>query len=122
MNLSNQPIRAVPKPTYKRRKKTAKQRGAISVQADREAKERAQGRCERCGWVEGSYDPSGRRWGLERAHLERRWKLEETTGKDIAMLCGPSVNSGTCHHWVDYTSDGKAWAREYRKKLWEGVR
>lgn len=121
MNLANDPVRVVPKPSYKRMKKTAKQRGAISKKADQEARKRAQGRCERCGWVEGSYDPTGRRWRLERAHLVRRWKLKETTGKDIALLCGPSTNTGTCHWWVDHTKQGREWAEEYRRKLWGDV-
>lgn len=109
----------VPKPSYKRVKPTAKQRGAIPAKASQEAAERAQGACEWCKWVNGSYEPTGRKWGLQRAHLIRRWKLDETTGKDIAMLCGPSTNTGTCHWKVDHTREGREWANKYHKQLHE---
>lgn len=110
----------VPKPSYKRFKPTAKQRGNISPSVSQKVHERAGGRCERCGWALGTFDPTGKRMGLQRAHLVRRWKLERTTEHDIALLCGPSVNSGTCHHWIDYTAEGREWAESYRKKLMEG--
>lgn len=122
MSLANQPVRAVPKPKFKRHKRTAKQRGYITSQASERAKNRAQGACECCGWMPGNYDPSGRKWGLQRAHLVRRWKLDETTENDIAILCGPSVNSGTCHNWIDYTAEGREWAEKYRERLWSNAR
>lgn len=59
---------------------------------------------------------------LQCAHLIRRWKLQETTANDVAFLCGPSVNSGTCHWWVDYTRAGKEWAEAYRERLYGGDR
>ncbi|WP_272945712.1 hypothetical protein [Paenibacillus graminis] len=37
---------------------------------------------------------------------------------DVAMLCGPSVNSGTCHHYVDYTKEGKQWGYDFRERLY----
>lgn len=108
----------VPKPKHQRGKKTAKQRGEISDRVRAAAKERAGGRCEACGWYEGSYDPSGRKWGLQCAHLIRRWDVDgETTETEVAMLCGPSVNSGTCHHLADYTAAGKEWGFRYRDYL-----
>lgn len=100
----------VPKPKHKRNKPTAKQRGAISSEVYQAALERSGGRCERCGSTEG----------LQCAHLVRRWKIEgRTTVNDVAMLCGPSVNSGTCHHYVDYTAEGKEWAKELRQEQYE---
>ncbi|CDN41682.1 Putative uncharacterized protein [Paenibacillus sp. P22] len=101
-----------PKPVHKRAKKTAKQRGQISPAVYAKAAERAGGRCERCGRRDA--------WMLQCAHLVRRWTLEETTERDVAMLCGPSVNSGTCHWWVDYSRAGKEWAETFRKRLYGG--
>lgn len=99
----------VPKPKHKRNKPTAKQRGAISKEVYSAALERSGGRCEQCGSTEG----------LQCAHLLRRWQIEgETTVNDVAMLCGPSVNSGTCHHYVDYTAGGKQWALNKRTEFY----
>jgi hypothetical protein len=100
-----------------RQKKTAKQRGDIPDKARSKAAERSNGRCEWCGWVNGSYDATGRKWGLQCSHLVRRWKVEETTDNEIAFLCGPSVNTGTCHNKVDYTTEGRKWALQYHMKL-----
>lgn len=87
----------------KRNKPTAKQRGAISKEVYAAALERSGGCCERCGSPEG----------LQCAHLVRRWQIEgRTTMNDVAMLCGPSVNTGTCHNFVDYTAAGKEWAAQ----------
>jgi hypothetical protein len=102
-------FRPVPKPNYRRRKPTTKMRGRISPAVYQAAWERSGGVCERCGRSEG----------LQCAHLVRRWKLPETTANDVAMLCGPSVDSGTCHNWVDYTREGREWAEEYRNHLYE---
>lgn len=100
----------VPKPSHRRRKPTSKMRGRITPEVYNKALERSGGRCERCG-IAGY---------LEAAHLIRRWKIEErTTANDIAMLCGPVVNTGTCHNWVDYTRKGREWAAAYREQLYE---
>lgn len=107
----------VPKPSYKRSKPTAKERGAISPEVYDKAMSRADQQCERCGWPRMARED--RKWRLEAAHLIRRHKLDKTTEDDIAMLCGPSVNSGTCHHWVDYTEEGRQWAEEYRRRLYD---
>ncbi|WP_341348620.1 hypothetical protein [Paenibacillus sp. FSL H3-0469] len=99
----------VPKPKHKRNKPTAKQRGAISKEVYAAALERSGGCCEQCGSTKG----------LQCAHLLRRWQIEgETTVNDVAMLCGPSVNSGTCHHYVDYTAGGKQWAINKREEFY----
>ncbi|GGJ11189.1 hypothetical protein GCM10008022_20430 [Paenibacillus hunanensis] len=104
--------RPVPKPVHKRVKKTAKQRGQIMAEVYADALDRSQGYCERCGSPQ---------W-LECAHLVRRWKLDETTVNDVAMLCGPSVNTGTCHNWVDYTAEGRKWAEGLRNEFWQRER
>jgi hypothetical protein len=123
MNLANEPIRAVPKPSYGRRKPTARQRGNISPSVSKEVIRRSGNVCERCGWTIGRYDPTGRKMGLQNAHLLRRHKIEgKTEPWDVARLCGPSVNTGTCHWWIDHTRDGREWAAEYREKLIERYR
>lgn len=104
-------IPAVPKPSHKRNKPTAKQRGQISMKVRREVETRSEGYCECCGKHKNSV------WGLQKAHLIRRWKLNETTAQDIADLCGPSVNTGTCHWWIDNTKEGREWAKVFREKL-----
>ncbi|OAB27841.1 hypothetical protein PMSD_23010 [Paenibacillus macquariensis subsp. defensor] len=105
-------FKSFPKPKYKRNKPTAKQRGAISPEVYDGALERSKGLCERC-----------KEYGeLQCAHLVRRWKIEvSTTVNDVAMLCGPSTNTGTCHNWVDYTRVGKEWAIDYREQLYKNV-
>jgi hypothetical protein len=105
----------VDKPSYRRRKPTSKMRGRIKPEVYTAAMERSGGHCERCGkYGNPEYQT------LQCAHLVRRWRIEvETTVNDVAMLCGPSVNTGTCHNWIDYTAEGKAWAEEYRQQLYE---
>lgn len=105
----------VPKPMHGRRKKTARQRGAVSKEVYAEAWEYAGGRCERCG--KNGYEA----WTLEAAHVERRWKSgqEGITAADIAILCGPSTDGSTCHHFADYTSEGRKWLLERRKRYLE---
>ncbi|MNR93680.1 hypothetical protein D3C72_247380 [compost metagenome] len=99
----------VNKPNYRRRKPTSKMRGRIKPEIYKAAMERAEGRCERCKQYRE----------LQCAHLIRRWKIDgETTVNDVAMLCGPSVNTGTCHNWIDYTQEGREWAEEYRQLLY----
>lgn len=111
------PVRAVPKPRHKRGSKTAKQRGAVTKEVYKAAYERSGGRCERCGWREGS--KSSHRWGLEAAHYQRRHNFGQAgvQSYDILMLCGPQVNSGTCHHWIDSTRAGMEWAKQKREEL-----
>lgn len=103
--------RPIPKPSYKRFKKTARQRGQILKHVYNEAWERAGGRCERCG----RHDV----WTIEAAHVERRWRFgqEGVTAADIVMLCGPSTLSGTCHHWADYTREGREWLLKKREEF-----
>lgn len=109
-----------PKPTHNRNKPKLKDRGRISPEVYEEAYARSNGHCERCKWKDGSIDNTGMRWRLEAAHLIRRRHLDETTAEDIAMLCGPQVNSGTCHNWVDMTREGREWAENLRNELMKG--
>lgn len=106
-------LRPVPKPRHKRFKKTAKQRGAVSKEAYQRAWERSGGRCERCRRGPGQV------WTLDAAHVERRWKFgQEGVGEfDIIILCGPPTDSSTCHHWADYTREGREWLLRKREEF-----
>lgn len=115
--------RPVPKPNHskvdkpqkinhKRGGMTAKQRGSISPSARKEVEVRSRDCCERCG------KHSSQVWTLEMAHIERRWKSEgRITAHDLVRLCGPSTDSTTCHHWADYTRDGRDWLLMFQSKL-----
>lgn len=68
--------------------------------------------CERCG--------RSRAYTFEMAHLIRA--SQGGRGDEpwnIAYLCGPSVNSGTCHNFVDYTAEGREWRMKKREELIE---
>jgi len=104
--------RPVPKPAHKRSAKTSKQRGSISPAVRKEVETRSGDRCERCGKHKSQV------WALEMAHITRRWKVEgATTANDLARLCGPSTDSTTCHHFADYTAEGRAWLKEFGESL-----
>lgn len=106
MNLFNQPVRAVPKPSYGRNKPTLKQRGAISVKVRRELRERSGGICECCG----------SHLATDAAHLVRRWKVpDRTTVKLVAHLCKG------CHQWADSCKEGREWLEQFRITLEESA-
>ena len=101
-----------PKPSHPRVKKTAKQRGQIRPSVRREVEIRSGDKCERCGKHKSAV------WTLEMAHITRRWLIQgETTAHDLARLCGPSTDSSTCHHYVDYTADGREWLKRFGERL-----
>lgn len=99
-SLADQPVRAVPKKVnHGRGSRKRKERGAITPECAEQVIERAGGLCEMCGRPP---QPGTFRSCLELAHLEQRGQLGR--GDDpanIAHLCGPSVNSGTCHWMID---------------------
>lgn len=105
----------VPKPTHNRKSPRLRDRGRIHPHVYSTAYDNANGRCEWCGYRDGSIDPSGQKWGLEAAHGVRRRHLNETTADDLIMLCGPSVNTGTCHNIADYTRAGRERMIEHMK-------
>jgi len=85
-----------PKPSHKRLKKTAKQRGAISTKVRNQLKKRSDGICERCR----------SRVAVHAAHITRRWKLAETTVDDLLHLCLE------CHIWADGTEAGRRYLKD----------
>lgn len=105
-----------PKVSHNRNKPRLRDRGRVKPEVYAAAYQASKGRCERCGYKDGSFDPSGQKWGLEAAHAVRRRHLDETTPDDLIMLCGPSTNTGTCHNFADYSRAGRTWMIEYQKK------
>lgn len=103
MKLLNEPVRAVPKPSFPRNKPTARQRGLISTKVRKQLRERSLGVCERCHYA----------LAVQAAHLVRRWRLPITTVNDIAHLCL------ACHTNCDQTADGRNWLADFKRQLEE---
>jgi 5-methylcytosine-specific restriction endonuclease McrA len=100
----------VPKPNHPRRKRKRGQITKITSKVRHEVLRRSNGSCERCG--------RSKAYCFEMAHLIQA--SQGGSGSDpwnVALLCGPSVNSGTCHNWVDYTKEGRQWAVRYQERL-----
>lgn len=100
----------VPKLKHRRNKPKQSTRTRITNKVRQEVLRRSEGKCERCG--------RSRSYAFEMAHLVSASQLG--SGGDpanIVLLCGPSVNSGTCHHFADYTKEGKEWRMNKRKEL-----
>ncbi len=100
----------IPKPKHKRRKPKRGQVSRITANVREEVKQRSGGRCERCG--------ASQSYAFELAHLQQA--SQGGRGDEpwnIALLCGPSVNSGTCHNFADYTSEGREWRMKKREEL-----
>lgn len=99
-----------PKPNHKRNKRKRGNITRITKEVNDEVLERSEGLCERCG--------TGSAWAFERAHLI---KASQGGRGDhpayIVLLCGPSVNTGTCHNFADYTAAGRKWRAEKHEEL-----
>lgn len=96
-----------PKPKFKKQKKNVTR---ITKKVNDEVMRRFEHLCERCG--------RGNAWAFERAHLIRA----SLGGRGdhpayIVLLCGPSVNTGTCHNFADYTAAGREWRQEKHEEL-----
>ncbi|WP_017797606.1 HNH endonuclease [Oceanobacillus kimchii] len=105
-------MQPVPKPNHKRRKPKRGRLSKITPKVREEVKHRSGGQCERCGTYQS--------YAFEMAHLEQA--SQGGRGDEpwnVALLCGPSVNSGTCHHFADYTKDGREWRLSKRQELME---
>ena len=100
----------VPKINPNHRRRVPKNRTKITQKVRREVLERSESKCERCGRT--------RAYAFEMAHLvqashggrgDQPW--------NVALLCGPSTNSNTCHNFADYTAKGREWRVQKRKEL-----
>ncbi|ASS76865.1 hypothetical protein CIG75_19220 [Tumebacillus algifaecis] len=72
-----------------------------------EVRRRAAGQCERCG----RNKPNDFAYKLELAHLQGRGQIGRGDQPwNVAALCGPQVNTGTCHNWLDHNRKStRAW-------------
>src|SRR5699024_11670556 len=97
-------------PNHKRRVPLRRNHTRITLTVTNEVMYRSEGKCECCGRTNA--------YAFERAHLINA--SQGGSGSDpanIVWLCGPSVNSGTCHHWADSTAEGREWRKKKRKEL-----
>lgn len=100
----------VPKPKHPRRSQKRGNITKITQTVRKEVMERSGGLCERCG--------RSAAYSFEMAHLINASQLGRGDEPwNVVLLCGPSVNSGTCHNWVDYTAEGREWRRIKREEL-----
>lgn len=105
----------VDKPNHKRSKRKRGNATKITAKVRKEVIERSNGLCERCG--------RGSAYCFEMAHLQGAAHLGSGAEPwNIALLCGPSTNSGTCHHFADYTAEGREWRKQFKKQLQERYR
>ena len=96
----------------KRFKPKRKNRTRITQKVRKEVLDRSQGRCERCGRTSA--------YCFEMAHLINA--SQGGVGYDpanIVLLCGPKVNTGTCHQWADETREGREWKQAKHEELKE---
>lgn len=103
-------VNPVPKPNFPRRKPKRSSITKITKEVRKEVLERSGGYCERCG--------RNRNTVMEMAHLvnaSQGGRGDDPT--NIVLLCGPSVNTGTCHNYADYTAEGRAWKLGKRQEL-----
>ncbi|MFD2658567.1 HNH endonuclease [Gracilibacillus thailandensis] len=101
---------AVPKPQHKRRVPKRGQITKITKKAREEVIRRSGWKCEKCGRTSS--------YAFEVAHLQSAAHLG--SGNDpsnLILVCGPSVNSGTCHNWLDYTQEGREWRKQKKREL-----
>lgn len=108
------------KPKHKRIKPTQKQKGNISNSIRKKVNKRSEvdgyPRCEGC------HKNKSACMTLENAHIESRGSIDHmTTENDLLRLCGPSTDSGTCHHYVESTKAGKQYMRDQREHLIKGL-
>lgn len=97
-------------PNHKRRVPKRRNITRITQAVRDEVLNRSEGKCERCG--------RSRAYAFEMSHLISAAQLGR--GDDpanIVLLCGPSTNYNTCHHFADSTKDGRKWRMQKRKEL-----
>jgi 5-methylcytosine-specific restriction endonuclease McrA len=99
-----------PKPIHKRRAPKRGNKTKITPKVREEVLRRSEGKCERCG--------RSRAYAFEMSHLVQA--SHGGSGSDpanIVLLCGPSVNTGTCHSFADSTREGREWRMKKRDEL-----
>ncbi|MCM3492881.1 hypothetical protein M4D52_05425 [Paenibacillus lactis] len=107
----------VPVPSHRRNKPKRGRHTAITDKCSDEVKRRATVEpdgyliCERCG-------RSRPEFRFERCHLINASQYGEGGQPwNIALLCGPKTQTGTCHQWADETKEGSEWKMQKRAEL-----
>jgi hypothetical protein len=101
-NLADQPVRAVPKPSFGRNKPKRRTLSELSVKEVARLRLRSNGVCERCDSHRAT----------EKAHVERRWNsTKPPTAEDVIDLCK------WCHTWADSCLAGRKWMRSFQKAV-----
>lgn len=105
----------VQKPKHKRVSRTQAQETKITAKVTAEVYRRASVDdyhiCEHCGcsrpkfWFERCHMINASQYGTGRAP----W--------NVLLLCGPSTQQGTCHHWADKTIEGRDWKAAKQAEL-----
>lgn len=101
---------SVPKPIHNRRTQRRRNLTRITANVRKEVLERSERACERCRRTQA--------YAFEMAHLDNA--SQGGKGGDpanIVLLCGPKVNTGTCHHWADSTTEGREWKKTKKAEL-----
>ena len=103
---------AFPKVNPNHKRRVPKNTTKITEKVRQEVLNRSEHKCERCGRTSA--------YAFEMSHLQQASQLGRGDQPwNVALLCGPSVNTGTCHNFADYTAAGREWRMEKRKELME---
>ena len=101
----------------KRQKPTQRMMGEIRPKVRKKVNERSDGYCEGCGRHKLNC------WTLENAHIDGRGVIDHMTeDTDLLRLCGPSTQSGTCHHYVTVSREGRQYMQDQRERLLKGMK
>lgn len=101
---------ACPKPNHGRRKPKRGAQTKITAKVREEVLRRSNWCCERCGRHSS--------WGMEMAHLQSAAQLGRGDQEwNVVLLCGPSTDSSTCHHFADHSAAGREWRMKKREEL-----
>lgn len=100
-------------------KQSRKEKGRITPETRTDVLVRDGFKCVKCGRKQGE---TGAFKGvpyfirLEIHHITFRSGLGEGTKRNLATVCGPVTQSGTCHHWAQNTREGRVWFENWREE------
>lgn len=101
---------ACPKPKHRRLKPKRGSQTKITAKVRQEVLRRSNSCCERCGRHSS--------WGMEMAHcLSAAKGGKGSEAYNVILLCGPSIQNGTCHFFADHTREGREWRMNKRDEL-----
>lgn len=98
-----------PKPgKRKRHTPKRKERGRIKPTVYKRVYERDNGQCVLCGTTRG----------LETHHVKFRSALGTGEEHNLALLCGPATQSGTCHYKAHSSKEVRQQLEDYMRALY----